>query len=81
MAEAISSISRYEVLDARMQPGLAMRSISREHLLLQRHAFEDRLGDDVGLVEAIVGKLRRDQRRAARSISACASLPLLTLLA
>ena len=64
MAEAISSISSVEVFEARMQAGLAIASISREDLLLERHAFEDGFDDDVGLIEAVVGELRRDQRHA-----------------
>ena len=81
MTEAISSISRYEVLDARMQPGLAMRVDFGEHLLLQRHALEDRLGDDVRVVEAVVGELRRDQRRAAGPSPRARACPSCTLLA
>ena len=35
-----------------------------EHLLLERHAFEHGLDDDVRLFETVVGELRRDERHA-----------------
>jgi hypothetical protein len=35
-----------------------------ENFLLQRHAFEHGFDDDIGLIETIVGELRRDQRHA-----------------
>ena len=56
--------SSVDVFDARMQSGFAILSSSREDLLLQRHPFEHGFDDDVGLFEAVVGELRRDQRHA-----------------
>ena len=47
-----------------MQSGLAILSISAEDLLLERHAFENGFDDDVGLIEAVIAELRRDQRHA-----------------
>ena len=64
VADAISSMLSVEVLLARMAPGLQILSSSREDLLLQRHAFEDRFDDHVGLLEAVVGERGRDQRHA-----------------
>ena len=55
-------MSSVEVFDARIAPGLAILSISREDLLLQRHAFEHRFDDHVRLVEAVVGQRGLDQR-------------------
>ena len=37
----------------------------REHRLLQLHVLEDRLDDDVGGVESVVGRGRRDERQRA----------------
>ena len=64
VAEAISSISRVEVLLARIAPGLHDAIQFGEDLLLQRHAFEDGLDDDVGLVEIGVIQGGLDQLQA-----------------
>ena len=54
VAEAISSMLRVEVFDARMQSGFGDLVQITEDLFLERHALENRFDDDIGLVEAFV---------------------------
>ena len=61
---AISSMFRYEVLVARIAPGLAMRVEAGEHLLLDRHVLEHRLDDEVAVGEVVEGERAREQADA-----------------
>ena len=65
VALAIVSISRVEVLVARIAPRLRDRLEFRENFALQVHALEHRLDDDVGVAQIAVVERRAYQCHAA----------------
>ncbi len=52
------------MFDARIQACFRDCIDLAENLLLERHAFEHGLDDDVGLIETVIAELRRDQGHA-----------------
>ncbi len=59
---AISVIDSDEVLVARIASALTHRLELGEHLLLDREVLEDRLDDEVGVGEGVLGQRAGDQR-------------------
>ena len=64
VTEAISSMFRYEVLEARIAPGLAIVSSLREHLLLDVHVLEHRLDHQVAVGQRVEVERRAEQPHA-----------------
>ncbi len=76
---AISSMSRVEVLVARIAPGLRLGVERGENLLLDRHVLEHRLDHEVGMREAVIGQLASISARRW-SNSSGEKRPFLTVL-
>ena len=56
-------MSSVEVFDASTASGRVTRPSSRERRLLQLHVLEHGFDDDVDLIEAVIGRRRRDERQ------------------